>query len=190
MARQYNVFGEALAAVKGRADSAIGTLTGLGMTSDGFRITVDYRHMHIKLDAYGDAPPEIQAFGAFAYVGMTLVHYDQAVLMSCVTEAFGSSPGEGMLGHAGTLMGNNLPRFTGGGIAGNHYIGLNLISATGNAPWRFLYSVLSDQPMQLPLGTEKSMVDLRWTVIPYSVDPWNNGFGSYGVPLWDHTADT
>jgi hypothetical protein len=72
---------------------------------------------------------------------------------------------------------------------GNNYIGLNLQSAIGQQPWRFLYAYLANNPLQWPIGAERSVVPLTWYAVPYSVDPWNNGQGSYGVAVWDHTLD-
>jgi hypothetical protein len=189
MARNYYLNGESMVAIKGRADCPYPSLTNLGLTDSPIQLSIDYRHLLIRVDAYGDCPPEIQSFGSFAYIAMTLVHFDYDVLMFTVAEAMGSSPGEGMLGHAGTLMGGGLARFGAGGINGWHYVGLNVISATGKPPWRFLNSVLFEQPLSFPLGTERSLVGVRWASIPYSVDPWNGGLGSYGVPIYDHNLD-
>lgn len=179
-----------MVAVKGRSDSSIGTLTNLGLTDSPIQISVEYKTLPIKVDAYGDVPPESQAMGMYAHVSMTLVHFDYEVLMACVREGQGSSPAIGQLGHAGSLMGNGLARFAPGGALGNHFIGLNIISAAGSQPWRFLNCMLAENPMQFPLGAERSLVQLKWTAFPYSVDPWNAGSGSYGVPLWDHTLDS
>jgi len=128
--------------------------------------------------------------GAGATVNMTLVHFDRDILDFCVQEAWGSSPAFGALGHAGSLMGNGLPRFAPGGFRGNHFIGLNLASALGQLPWRFLYATLADNPMEFPIGTERSLVQLKWQAFPYSIDPWNGGNGSFGTPIWDRTLDT
>ncbi len=189
MARNYYLNGETMLAVKGRSDSAIGTLTNLGLTDEAVKLTVDYKHLHIHVDAYGESAPEIQSMGGSANVQATLVHFDPDVLMACVREGMGAAPAEGQLGHAGTLMGNGTARFT-AGINGNHFVGLNIISATGKQPWRFLYTVMADQPLEFPLGTARSLVSTRWHAVPYSADPWNNGTGSYGVPIWDHTSDS
>ena len=189
MARTYKVYGETMVKVKGRSDSPIAALSELGLTSDPITITVEYKHLEIGVNAYGQVPPELQGMGMMARVNMTLVHFDQDVLDACLAEALAGSPGFGQLGHAGALMGNGLPRFAPGGANGNHFIGLNLISALGAPPWRFLYAQLAGQPMTYPIGAERSLVQLQWTAFPYSQDPWNNGNGSYGVTVFDRTPD-
>lgn len=189
MARAYYVNGETMILVKGRSDSSIGTLSQLGLCSEPIRIGINYDHLDIRVDAYGNSPPEMQFMGAEATVDMTLVHFDNAVLQACVQESMGSTPAEGQLGHAGSLMGNGLPRFGAGGVNGNHFIGLNIQSALGTQPWRFYYAQLAGQPLDFPLGAERSLVRLRWRVVPYSQDPWNNGNGSYGSILYDHVLD-
>jgi hypothetical protein len=190
MARQYYVNGETLTLVKGRSDCAIGTLSELGLCQESISITVQSEKKPIIVDAYGSKPPETQFFGAMAACSFTLVNFDPDVLAVCLQESWGSSPAEGQLGHAGSLMGNGKVRFAPGGILGNHFIGLNIQSALGADPWRFLFSYLADNPIEWPVGTEKSLVRCSWEAVPYSVDPWNGGNGSFSVPIWDHTLDT
>lgn len=190
MGRNYYVNGETMMKVKGRSDSSIGSLSDLGLNADSVVVQVMNMRLDIIVDAYGKAPPETQFMGAFAECTHTLVHFDRSVLNTCIQEGWGSSPALGQLGHAGSLMGNGLARFAAGGVNGNHFIGLNIISALGADPWRFLHAVLAESPVTFPLGTERSLVGLRWKSVPYSIDPWNNGNGSYSVPIWDHTADT
>lgn len=190
MARNYYTNGETMVKVKGRADSSIANLSDLGLCDSPIRIQIMTNRLNIKVDAYGDGPPESQFMGAGAMIYMTLVHFDPDVLEACLQESWGSSPGVGLLGHAGSLMGNGLPRFGAGGVLGNHFVGLNLISATGQRPWRFYHCSLADNPIEFPIGAERSLIQLTWQAFPYSADPWNSGNGSYGVPIYDHTADT
>jgi hypothetical protein len=190
MTRAYYVNGETMTLVKGRSDSTINELTELGMSQESISITIQSERRPIIVDAYGGKPPESQFFGAMAAVSMSLVNFDPDILEFCLTESWGSSPGVGQLGHAGALLGNGLARFAPGGVNGNHFIGLNIQSALGTQPWRFLYAYLADNPIDWPIGAEKSIVRTSWESIPYSPDPWNNGNGSYGVQLYDHTLDS
>lgn len=177
--------------VKGRSDLAvIANLTELGLCSESIHIAVMNERLNIRVDAYGNAPPESQFMGAYARITMTLVHFDKDVLNACVQEGWGSSPAFGQLGHAGSLMGNGKVRFAPGGVNGNHFIGLNIVSALGALPWRFFHATLAKAPIDFPVGTERSLVHLEWEALPYSIDPWNGGNGSFGVSIWDHTADT
>lgn len=172
--------------VKGASNTSIGSLSQLGLTSDPIQVTEEYRHLEIQVDAYGRVPPEAQSMGMVARVQMNLVHFDAAVLAACVQAANAGAPAEGALGHAGALMGGGVARFQ----PGNNYIGLNIQSAIGAQPWRFLFAYLAQTPLVWPLGAERSVVPLTWYAVPYSVDPWNNGQGSYGVYVFDHNLDT
>ncbi len=190
MARQFYINGETMVLVKGRANSAIGTLSQLGLTQDPIQVMVEYRNLQIDVNAYGQVAPEMQAMGMMARVTMNLVHFDPDVLEACVQEAVGGAPSWGTLAHAGQLYGNGLARFAAGDNGGgNHYIGLNIQSAIGALPWRFYYAYLANNPLQWPLGAERSVVPLTWLAVPYSVDPWNNGNGSYNVSVFDNTLD-
>ncbi len=175
--------------VKGRSDSAIGALSQLGLSDTSIAIRLNFHHKDIPVDAYGATVPETQVMGGDATISMTLVHFDRAVLATCVQESLGGAPAEGLLQRAGSRMGNNLPRFGAGGLLGNHYIGLNLTSVVAGIPWRFWYTFLANPPVEFPLGTEKSIVRLQWRAIGYTIDPWNNGTGSLGQPIFDHVLD-
>jgi hypothetical protein len=190
MSRGYYVNGETMTYVKGRSDLAlISSRTELGLTDQSIRIQIKTQRLQIRVDAMGDAPPESQFMGASASVSMTLVHFDSAVLDACIQESWGSSPARGQLGHAGSLMGSNKVLFAPGGIDGNHFISLNLVSAPGKQSWRFFHSTLSQNPIEWPIGTERSLVTLNWDSLPYTIDPWNSGNGSYGIAIWDNGND-
>lgn len=191
MARDFFINGESLVLVKGRADSAIGALTQLGLSDGPIRVTLDHRHMDIQVDAWGgEIPPEVQYKLSSVSVSMNLVHFDRAVLDVCLAESMAGVVTIGSVGRAGARMGNGLPRFAAGGVNGNHYIGLNIVSPIAGYPWRFLFSYLTGPPMEFPLGTERSVVQLNWRAIPYTVDPYGGGTGSLNSPLWDYTLDT
>lgn len=190
MARDFFINGQCMVWVKGRADSSIGNLSELGLTTDQIRVTPVFRHRDIDVNAWGDVPPEVQFKLAEVRISMTLVHYDSNVLEACVSESMAGAPAFGQLPTAGARMGNNLPRFAAGGANGNHYIGLNLASPVGGRPWRFLTSYLTNTPVDIPIGTDRTAVVCNWRCIPYTQDPWNAGLGSYGAVLFDRTLDT
>lgn len=190
MSRSYVVNGQTLVLVKGRSDSAIGTLSELGLTTDQIRITPVFRHSDITVNAWGEAPPEVQFKLAEVRISMTLVYYDNAVLQTCLQESMAGAPDFGALPMAGALMGNNLPRFAPGGANGNHYIGLNLTSPVAGLPWRFLTAYLTNPPVDIPIGTDRTAIVCNWRAIPYTIDPWNNGLGSYGSYIFDRTLDS
>lgn len=189
MSRAFYVNGESMVLVKGRSDSSIGTLTQLGLTDSPIEILLDYKHLPIDVNAYGYVPPEVQAMGMMARVNMTLVHFDEDILQALVQESL-AAPAEGQLGHAGALLGNGAARFAPGVLTGNKLFGVNIQSAIGQQPWRFLYCMLMGTPLRWPMGAERSLVQVSFLGIPYSADPWNGGNGSYGVAVYDHVLDT
>lgn len=189
MARDFQINGQCLVYVKGCSSSAIGNLSELGLTTDQIRVTPVFRTRDIDVNAWGDVPPEIQFKLAEVRISMTLVHFDYDVLNACLTESMAGAPALGQLPMAGARMGNNKARF-GANPNGNHYIGLNLTSPVGGRPWCFLYSMLTNPPVDIPLGTDRTAVVCNWRAIPYTQDPWNGGNGSYGVALWTHVLDT
>jgi hypothetical protein len=187
MARAFKVNGECMVKVKGNVNSAIAALSELGLVdANGVTVTPEFRHDPINIDAYGgQIPPEKQYMLAQARVNMGLIHLDRDVLDACLREAMGGAPAVGQTARAGTLMGGNAVRFA----AGNHYVGLNILSPVDNKPWRFLHAHLEGST-PVNVGTRVSTWQLTWTAIPYQVDPWNAGNGAAGVAIWDHVLDT
>lgn len=187
MARDFFINGESMVSVKGAAGTSINPLIQLGLSDGPIRVSLDFRHRDIQVDAWGnEIPPEVQFMLAAATITMTLVHFDRDVLDVCVQESFGGAAAPGFLTRAGSRLGNNAARFA----ATNHYIGLNILSPVAAKPWRFYFTYLTGTPVEFPLGTEKSLVQLTWRAIPYTQDPWNGGLGALGSPLWDYTLDT
>lgn len=210
MARDFQIAGEVLVSVKGAEDTDISSLTELGLSIDAVEVRVDMVHRDLKASAWGGVPVDTQVMGATARVRMNLVHYDNTVLEWCERLSLGYKGGQqsfqkfpiGRLPSAGTRLGNNKARFA----SGNSYIGLNLTCPLGpRGRWRFYYAHLHQTPVVIPLGTDKSVVQLEWRVVPYTRDPWNDGYGMggtdevtqsldpdlaqfYGI-LWDHVED-
>ena len=190
MARDFFVNGQTMVWVKGRSDSSIANLSELGLSSDQIRITPVFRHRDINVNAWGDAPPEIQFMLAEVRISLTLIHFDPDILETCLMESMAGAPSFGALPAAGARMGNNLPRFSPGGANGNHFIGLNLSSVVEGRPWRFLTAYLTSPPVDIPLGTDRTAIVTNWRAIHFDTDLWNAGLGSYGKFIWDRTLDT
>lgn len=189
MARDWFINGPLMVLVKGNPLTGIGTIQQLGLTHSPVRVRHNYRHMDLSLDAFGgEIPAEMQCKLQDVFVDMDLVHVDATVLEICMAESLGGmgTVGVGTLPLAGARLGNNFARFG----AGWHYIGLNLASTVNGIPWRFSNAYLTGQPLDFPLGSERSIITLTWRVIPYSPDPFNLGLYSYGYTLYDHVLDT
>lgn len=191
MARDFLINGETMVSVKGPQGSAIASISQLGLSLSPIRVTLDIRHRDIVLDAWGgEIPADTQFMLAAANIAMDLVHVDRDVLEACVKLSMGGAGGvgnlEGQLARAGQRMGGGLARFA----AGNNYVGLNLSSPVLTLPYRFYFTYLTGTPLEIPLGTEKSIYSMNWRAIPYTQDPWNNGVGATGTFLYDNTLDT
>ncbi len=213
MVRDFFLAGETMVAVKGRSDSIIPVLTQLGLSDAEIRITAHSRYEDMNVDTFGrtgvGSPPDVQYFLSYMDIDMTLIHFDATVLRFCIQESTGGMPFEGIMPHAGSRLGNGVPRFSPAGTinpsgvatGGNHLIGLNLVCPVAPFNWRFWYCYLQEPTVVWPIGTTKSIVQLSWRAVPYVVDPWGEvtttgygtlggpGQGSYGIPLYDHTLD-
>ena len=147
-----------------------GSVHQLGLAVEAIKVTPTFRHLDVHTDDYGhDIPPEVLWHLADARIDMTLVHYDDSLLDECVLESMGGFDDTAPGAVAGVYAGAGLP--LGGGVqrwsAGNHYITVYLSSPVQQVPWRFRTCYLEQQPFVYPLGTERSMVQLRWRAIAY-----------------------
>lgn len=186
MARNFQINGESLVSVKGNVNTGIATLSQLGLAEGPIRVSLELNHEDIQVDAWGGrVPPETQFMLAAANISMSLVHVDRDVLEDVIGESMGGAAAEGTLWRAGTRMGGGGARFA----VNNHFVGLNIYSPVQSLPWRFYYTYLTGTPVEIPLGTSKSIFSLTFRCIPYAPDPWNNGLGAQGYVLFDHVLD-
>lgn len=192
MARDLFINGPTLVGVKGSVSTALANLIGLGLSDMPIRVSFNGRHMDVNVDAYGgEIPMEIQYKLTDVVIAMTLMHVDMDVLRVCLAESMGGmgAAGDGVLPIPGARLGNNAALFA----ATNHYISLNISSPVGNLPWRFKHCYLMGNPLEIPLGTERSIITVAWRCIPYTTDPYaaggTVGGGTLNYPLWDHTLD-
>jgi hypothetical protein len=220
MARDWVINGECLVTVKGAgalASGQISIITGsglanppyeLGLAQDSITISPRFVHVDIKSSDFGpEIVPERMWMLADAKISINLVHYDKIVLAACVSESMGGWDGgltgglgfpdpDGIFVGAGTTMGGNAALFT----SGNHYISLNFTSQQLKYPWRFPTCYMTDTPVEIPLGTERSIVKTNWKAVPFALhtlssgpsmtDPVTYEVFSSGVKLWDHVLDT
>ena len=181
-----------------------GTLIGdsphdLGLSTDAIRIIPRFIHQDIKVDDFGsEIPAEVMKMMADCQIRMNLVHYDDDLLRFCYQESFGTGlnvgVADGICGPAGRTLGRGWALYT----AFNSYIAVNLVPGQGiETPWRFPACYVNAQPLEIPIGAEKTVVTLSWRAIPYvdvSLDSDGNANRgeavSNGAILWDHTLIT
>lgn len=189
MSRDFTIAGECLVSVKGNPTTSIGSITQLGLASAPIRVRPEFRHKDLKVDAWGEAPPEIQFMLAWANISMDLIHVDMDVLDAVLRESMGGASAIGRLTRAGTRMGGGGPRFS----STYHFVGLNIYAPISGRPWRFLHSYLTGPPIEHPVGTEASIITCNWRAIPYTQDPANivGGVitGATDAVLWDRNVD-
>ena len=186
MARDFLIAGESLVLVKGNAGTGISALSELGLSQSPIQVTYETKYAPLTVDAWGQSEVDVQFMGGAMNVSMNLIHFDPAVLAVCIAMSQGAAPLEGTIGRAGQRLGNNSARFA----LTNSLIGLNIVSPVANLPWRFYFAYMRDPPVQWPLGTEKSVLTVNFRVIPFSVDPYGGGTGSYGYRLFDRILDS
>lgn len=156
--------------------------TELGLTSERITIGLQFHHIPIRVDSFGSAQsPEVMVSLAGATIDMLLVDYDDDVLDTCQAESLGGSKNPvrsagfgyaGVMNPAGVLLGNNRKLYA----SGCHFVGILLDNgppASEDFPttWWFPSCYLVGPPQEIPVGTERSHVRLRWQAIPYA--PYN-----------------
>jgi hypothetical protein len=179
MARNIFINGESLVLVKGPAGSAIAGITELGLAESQLRISIKPKTKNVNVEAWGEAPVDVQRMNSVAAVSMNLIHYDKAILKECIRLAMGGAA-YGQVSRAGALLGGGAPLLD----ATNSLISLNIASPVGQDPWQFLASYLNEPIGDILLGVEKSVITLSWMCIPYTSDPWQGGIGATNYPLW------
>ncbi len=196
MVRDYVIEGEVLVKVKGGAQWSgidLGSPTELGLSTDQIIIKPNFKHKDVNIADFGpDIPADILWNLADVTITMNLIHYDRSVLERCMIEAMGGGRAivpllplgtfayyAGTMAPAGTPLGRGLPLFA----SGNHFISLNLICAQSQYNWRFPSSYLSRNPVEIPLGTQASIVKVEWRAIPYSPLTYQSGILVNGVVI-------
>ena len=196
MTRSLRVPGESMVYVRGPAGSVIaGNGNQLGLAVDEISITPQFFKEAVNVNAWGQAPVDMQHMMAQVTISMNLAHFDRPFLDECIRLSMGGGTTVGQTGRAGRLLGNNLAQFA----QGNLYIGLSIAAPVEGKPWRFYYCYLADQPVVFPMGVQRSIVNCNWVAIPYTNDPWGGGTaqggtvagtGAENAIIWDHASTT
>lgn len=184
MSRSVQVTGEALICVKGPSNSAIASLTELGLCETELTITVTPNFQDVNIDAWGQAAADVQRMLAYIEAKGRLIQFDPDVLAECNRLALGGNV-EGSVGRAGALMGNGLARFA----PGNNFIGFNVAAPQNSRPWRFLYAYFIN-PGSYPQTTKRQTIDFTVRGIPYVADPWQGGVGAHNYQFYSRTLDS
>lgn len=171
MSRDFYINGETLVKVKGMGalsdpdlDPETAKVWELGLADKGIRVSPKFVHKNIHITEFGpDVPVETLWMVSEVTIEMTLINFDSDVLSRCIRESMGGATEEGEFGAAGLPMGGGVDSFE----VNHHYISLGLTSPVLEEPWRFPYSLLTQDPFEWPLGTKASAVDLVWRAIPY-----------------------
>lgn len=160
MARDYFINGETMVSVNGAQ---------LGLSEGPVVVSLNLHHLDIKVNSFGDVPPECQFMLAEANVRMTLVHVDRGVLDTAIASSMGGAS-IGQMPRAGTRMSGN-------------YISLSISSPVGSKPWTFPSAFMTQSPMEFPLGAERSLIVCTFRAIPHVADPAT----AAGAVLWTYS---
>lgn len=215
MARDWTINGATMTYVMGGNHNAqIASAAELGLTAGDIRIIPRFMHQDVQCNDFGPgAPPDVLSKLADVTIQMVLIHYDQLVLDELLRESlgsFGTDPTATEVGPYGTPLGGGLPMY----YSGNHLASLSLVPClkNGQAPtvpeYRFKSCYLEDNPVVIPLGTNASLVDIRFRAIPYSplwasgnfpnsgtvillngVEHTSQEINASGRAIWDASAD-
>ncbi len=175
MTRQYQIFGPAPVRAKFGAHVPSPTLNDLGLSQEAVAINFTLHHQPVRIDNFGPTIPVDNLWMLEdAQIIMNLVHWDERTVDRCMMEsaAGGIEPTRdpslgllpGFMAPAGLPLGGGVPAF----FSGYHYVGLNIVPGNNKiSPWAFPAAFLTQNPIVLPLGTKRSILQLRWQAIPY-----------------------
>lgn len=181
--RDFVINGECMVYVRG--NGALGSSTTgdpqkheLGLTADGVQIYPQLYHDPVHTSQHGDkVQVETRWKLASCEVHMKLVHFNRDVLRACIQESTAAPLNtindpdstdiftDGWVGPAGSFLGGGKQLWE----SGCHYVSVGVTSPVDNFPWRFPASYLMGPPLLYPIGTESTVAELRWKVIPYQV---------------------
>lgn len=186
----------------------------LGITAGPIRIIPNFVHHDINVDDFGpDIPADCHAMIADVSIHMILVHYDEEVLQKCFANSLGypTVGGFAEIERPGTLAGAGVSLGRGKQIfePGNSFISLSLTAGgpqpgdnvQTTPPWRFPACYIPANPTEIPIGSDRTLLVLRWRAIPYKplFKPYSNKpllstidtqeLTSKGVRLWYRTID-
>lgn len=199
MAIDLGVFGPATILVQGTAFGLDPTGTTLntkelGLAAGQILLNPQFSYRDIRADDFGSMPPETFWMGGICFISFTLVDFDPDVYSDLIQSAMGDGA---VALNAGQMMGAGLPMGgnTEDGDAGNNYIGL-IIHCENPPPssdpfaftddYTFPSCHLTAPPFSIPLGAERSLIQMAWRSIPYNPQGTSD-LASKNSVLWTRT---
>ena len=124
----------------------------LGYSEGLIKVSPMFHYRDINSDDFPNSPTFVLWMLGEVSIEMTLVYFDSAVLYQIIEKSMGVAPILGTFGSAGKIVtGTVLTLATNGGA---------------NAQvWGFPKAILSERPLDWPLGNERSAVKLTWRAI-------------------------
>lgn len=191
MALGLVIHGETVVKVTG---AGVFTDTEIGYSVEPIEVQPHLFWYNVPTDDYGrQVPVEKLAMLGVTKIRMTLVYYDQNHVQTLLARAQAGlyTTGQVQMGGAGKPLG-------GGGLIGtasNNLVTLTLVSVDGqDAPYIFEACHLYEQPVVIPLGVERSLMQLTFESFPY----FNGAYGGVGstelisanTKLWQREASS
>jgi hypothetical protein len=174
--------GEVLVLVKGAAGSAIAGVQQLGYCESSPTWNPVYENLDVIINAYGQTPAEVQTMGKTATLSIPLVYFDPAILDALCSESSAGAGSPGANSYAGKRMGG------GGALYSStcHFFSVCFTSPVAGKPFTFLACHLVGQPINFPVGAERSVVQVNLRAISYSPTPTSLA----GVVCWNNSLLT
>jgi hypothetical protein len=171
MGVDFQTFGEALVQVEGGSI----TLIELGYCSEPVHIEPRFAYKDVPTDDFPIVPSNRLWMLAETKITMTLVYYDPTALEAVILASMGGGNAQGdtlTMAGAGTPMGVGIL-----GSSDNPLMTLTISSNNGlEQPYIFDACHLAEMPVRIPIGVERSLVQLTWSSIPY----FNSPYGGQG----------
>lgn len=158
----FQTFGEALVKV-----DISGITNELGYCYEPIKIQPSFAYKDMLSDDFPTVPSNRLWMLAETKITMTLVYYNPDILQDCILAAMGGgTDGGGILqmAAAGTPMGIGSV-----GDENNALVALTISSVNGlEEPYMFPACHLIERPVEIPVGVERSLVQLVWSSLPYN----------------------
>lgn len=189
MARNYYVNGETLVKLKGGAHLQNFGMSGssvvtLGVAADPIEISYNFNHQDQHTDRFtNEKPVDVMWMGGDAIIKINLIHFDNDILDTAISESMdGYSPNNGSTGIPGLTLGHNLAPYA----SGCRYMGLGLTSSITSGR-SFPTCYLHQQPVQVPLGTKRSIVQVQFRAVRYAKMNTDGTVAESASLLWEYT---
>jgi hypothetical protein len=164
----------------------------LGLSDAGVRISFEFGHKDLIVNAWQGAPPELQVMLGTARIDASLINFNKFTLNELQRLSQGGPAVVGQVARAGARLANNIGLY----LSGNNLAGIYIAAPVNSGlPIHFPAVYLVAPPFSYPLGTDAEVVPVQFRAIPWlgtsggsPLDPWGGGTGALGATLFDRSS--